>query len=71
MLTGSPKEWETTYRVNVLGVVNTLQAFVPAMVRQSEQSLVVVTGSVAGLLQGSVGEDPTPSTVSTTMRVST
>lgn len=71
MLTGSPKEWETTYRVNVLGVVNTLQAFVPAMVRQSEQSLVVVTGSVAGLLQGSVGEDPTPSTVPTTMRVST
>lgn len=55
VLSGTPSEWDTTYRVNVLGVVNTLQALVPAMLGHPEPGLVVVTGSVAGVMPGGYG----------------
>ena len=55
VLSGSASEWDTTYRVNVLGVVNTLKCFVPAMAVQPERSLVEITASVAGVMWGGNG----------------
>jgi len=59
VLTGTTQEWEMTYRVNVLGVVNTLQVFMPTLVQQPHRSIVEVSASgfgvVPGLRGGSVG----------------
>jgi NAD(P)-dependent dehydrogenase (short-subunit alcohol dehydrogenase family) len=55
ILTATPAEWDLTYRVNVLGVANTLRVFVPVMLKQPEQSVVEVTASAAGVSFGSVG----------------
>ena len=54
-MSGSTDEWALTMQVNVLGVVNTLQAFVPAMVAHGQPSAVVITASVAGLISGMAG----------------
>ena len=55
VMSGSADEWALTMQVNVLGVVNTLQAFVPAMVARAQPCAVVVTASVAGLISGMAG----------------
>ena len=55
ILGSSLEDWKTTLNVNVLGVVNTLQAFVPAMVAHGQPCAVVVTASVAGLISGMAG----------------
>ena len=55
VMSGSADEWALTMQVNVLGVVNTLQAFVPAMVAHGKPCAVVVTASVAGLISGMAG----------------
>ena len=44
--------WETTMSVNVLGVVKTIQAFVPVLRRSSEPSVMAITASVGGLVVG-------------------
>ena len=54
-MSGSADEWALTMQVNVLGVVNTLQAFVPAMVEHGQPCAVVITASVAGLISGMAG----------------
>lgn len=46
-----PEEWEWTWRVNLLGVVNTWTAFLPAMIERGTGH-IVATSSVAGLAPG-------------------
>jgi NAD(P)-dependent dehydrogenase (short-subunit alcohol dehydrogenase family) len=53
MLETSAATWQWVIDVNLMGVVNGLQAFVPGLVRRGEGH-VVITGSLAGLI-------PTPS----------
>ena len=55
VLAGSINDWEATYRVNVLGIVHTLQVFVPVMVAQPCRSVVEITASVAGCSFGANG----------------
>ncbi|HET9139025.1 SDR family oxidoreductase [Actinophytocola sp.] len=47
-------DWRRVLEVNLLGVVHTLRAFVPALVRRAEGGHVVITASMAGFF-------PTPS----------
>ena len=44
------EEWQRLLGVNLLGVVNGLRAFVPAMVARDRPSRIVVTASLAGLV---------------------
>lgn len=44
------EEWRRVVDVNLLGVVHTLQAFLPGMVERGEGGHVVVTSSAAGFL---------------------
>lgn len=55
VLTGSADEWNLTLQVNVIGVVNTLQTFVPAMIAHERDCCVVTTASIAGLVTGISG----------------
>jgi NAD(P)-dependent dehydrogenase (short-subunit alcohol dehydrogenase family) len=50
VLSQPASEWQLTFDVNVMGVVNTLQAFVPAMVAHGEPARVVITGSQASFV---------------------
>ena len=51
-------DWEWTWKVNVLGVVNTWTAFLPSMIERGSGQ-VVATSSVAGLAPGqSAGNAP-------------
>jgi NAD(P)-dependent dehydrogenase (short-subunit alcohol dehydrogenase family) len=44
------EEWNWVIRVNLLGVVHGLRAFVPAMIAHGEQAHVVNTASIGGLV---------------------
>jgi NADP-dependent 3-hydroxy acid dehydrogenase YdfG len=56
LLSGSTDEWASTFNVNVLGLVRTLQTFVPVMVAQRDtKSVVEITASAAGVVFGNVG----------------
>lgn len=55
ILKSTVEEWATTLNVNVLGVVNTIQAFVPVLQAQSSESVFVTTASVGGLVRGDGG----------------
>ena len=41
--------WETTFAVNLMGIVHGLQVFVPGMIEQATPCLVVNTGSKQGI----------------------
>jgi short-subunit dehydrogenase len=43
-------QWRTLFDVNVVGVLVTLKAFVPAMVTHGERARVVVTGSTGSMV---------------------
>lgn len=43
-------DWEWVFGVNVFGVVNGLRAFVPRMLAQADQSHIVNTGSIYGIV---------------------
>ena len=47
----NPEGWERVLRVNFLGVLHGVQAFVPAMVEAGEPGLVINTGSKQGITQ--------------------
>lgn len=47
-------DWERMLQVNLLGVVNTVYAFVPQMTRQSDDRHVVITASGAGLIASNI-----------------
>ena len=55
ILKSTTEEWMTTLNVNVLGVVNTIKAFVPALQANDEQSVVCATASIGGLVRGDGG----------------
>lgn len=46
-------DWEWIYKVNVLGVLHGVRAFVPRMLAAGEEGHIVNTASVAGLVTGS------------------
>ena len=49
------QEWETTLRVNVMGVVNTMHAFIPLLQAQQSESIFSATASIGGLVRGDNG----------------
>ena len=55
ILKSSADEWATTMNVNVLGVVNTIQAFVPTLRENEAPSVVCTTASIGGLVRGDGG----------------
>ncbi len=55
VLKSSLDEWRTTLGVNVIGVVNTIHAFVPRLREQARQSIICNTASVGGLVRGDGG----------------
>ena len=55
ILKSSAAEWATTMNVNVLGVINTIQAFVPTLREQPEPSVMCTTASIGGLVRGDGG----------------
>ncbi|MEM7078736.1 MAG: SDR family oxidoreductase [Pseudomonadota bacterium] len=55
IMKSTPQEWQTTLNVNILGVVNTLQAFTPQMQAHREASVICTTASVGGLVRGDGG----------------
>lgn len=55
LLKSTAEEWATTLNVNVIGVVNTIQAFVPALQAQTAESVFCTTASVGGLVRGDGG----------------
>ncbi len=48
-LLGDPDRWRRILDVNLWGVINGVQAFAPAMSRQTEPSAIVNTGSKQGI----------------------
>ena len=55
ILNSTPAEWATTMNVNVIGVVNTMQAFVPILQAQESTSIFSATASIGGLVRGDNG----------------
>jgi|TARA_B100000519_G_scaffold79850_1_gene69008 NAD(P)-dependent dehydrogenase (short-subunit alcohol dehydrogenase family) len=55
ILKSTSAEWATTMNVNVLGVVNTIQAFVPTLRDQAGPSVMCTTASIGGLVRGDGG----------------
>ena len=46
----SPSDWDWVVGVNLYGVINGIQAFLPKMVEQAEGGHIVKTASIAGLV---------------------
>lgn len=44
--------WDWVLNVNVRGVVNGIRAFTPRLIEQAEESYILNTGSIAGLITG-------------------
>ncbi len=57
----SPSDWDWVVGVNLYGVINGIQAFLPKMVEQAEGGHIVNTASIAGLVP-----DATPGILSYT-----
>lgn len=55
ILKSTAAEWATTMNVNVIGVVNTIQAFVPVLQAQTGPSVFSATASIGGLVRGDGG----------------
>ncbi len=55
ILRSTLEEWQATLNVNVIGVVNRIQAFVPTLQAQSTPSVFCATASVGGLVRGDGG----------------
>jgi NAD(P)-dependent dehydrogenase (short-subunit alcohol dehydrogenase family) len=55
ILRSTLEEWTTTLNVNVIGVVNTIQAFLPVLQAQESESVFSTTASVGGLVRGDGG----------------
>ena len=50
VLASTTSDWQLTLRVNLFGVLNGIQAFVPRMREQGSQGQIVATSSIAGLI---------------------
>ena len=55
VLNSTVQEWQTTLQVNVMGVVHTMQAFVPLLQAQEAESIFAATASIGGLVRGDNG----------------
>ena len=55
ILKSTLEEWQTTLNVNVVGVINTIQAFVPHMQASELPSIFSTTASIGGLVRGDGG----------------
>lgn len=44
--------WDWVFNVNVRGVVNGIRAFTPRLIEQEDESYILNTGSIAGLITG-------------------
>jgi NADP-dependent 3-hydroxy acid dehydrogenase YdfG len=55
ILQSNIEEWATTLNVNVIGVVNTIKAFLPKMQNSEASSIFCTTASVGGLVRGDGG----------------
>ena len=55
ILSGTTKEWEKTYQVNVVGLFHTLRVFVPYLISQPAKSAVEITASYMGIMNGGGG----------------
>ena len=55
ILKSTVEEWATTMNVNVLGVVNTIKAFVSTLRENDEPSVICTTASIGGLVRGDGG----------------
>jgi NAD(P)-dependent dehydrogenase (short-subunit alcohol dehydrogenase family) len=55
ILSGIKEEWDTTYKVNVIGLALTLKTFVNYMLKQDVESCVEITASSAGVINGGTG----------------
>jgi NAD(P)-dependent dehydrogenase (short-subunit alcohol dehydrogenase family) len=55
ILKSTVDEWVTTLNVNVLGVVNTIKAFLPTMQDSPSSSIFCATASIGGLVRGDGG----------------
>ncbi|NJN51152.1 MAG: SDR family NAD(P)-dependent oxidoreductase [Gammaproteobacteria bacterium] len=55
ILRSSIDEWATTLSVNVIGVVNTIKAFVPILLQQGTPAVFSSTASIGGLVRGDGG----------------
>ncbi|NLW43678.1 MAG: SDR family NAD(P)-dependent oxidoreductase [Syntrophomonadaceae bacterium] len=49
----SIKDWQWVYGVNVFGVIHGIKCFVPRMIKQEKESIIINTASMAGLISGS------------------
>jgi NAD(P)-dependent dehydrogenase (short-subunit alcohol dehydrogenase family) len=55
ILRSTLEEWTTTLNVNVIGVVNSIQAFMPTLQAQDRQAIFCSTASIGGLVRGDGG----------------
>ena len=55
ILRSTVEEWTSTLSVNVMGVVNTIQAFVPLLQSQNTPAVFSATASIGGLVRGDGG----------------
>ncbi len=55
ILKSTADEWSTTLNVNVMGVINTIQAFVPLLEANAANAVFCATASIGGLVRGDGG----------------
>ncbi len=60
----TPEDWEWILGVNVWGVINGIQVFLPIMDKQDEESRIINTASISGILPGRPGNAPYSATKS-------
>lgn len=50
----SVKDWQWVYGVNVLGMAYGIKYFIPPMIAQDREAIIINTSSLAGLVQGNI-----------------
>lgn len=50
----SAKDWQWVYGVNVLGMAYGIRSFIPKMIAQDTEAIIINTSSLAGLVQGNI-----------------
>lgn len=48
----SMNDWKWVYGVNVFGVIHGIKCFIPEMLKQEQESIIINTSSLAGLISG-------------------
>ncbi|MGS0764873.1 SDR family NAD(P)-dependent oxidoreductase [Syntrophomonas curvata] len=50
----SAKDWQWVFGVNVLGMAYGIHSFIPRMIAEDKEALIINTSSLAGLVQGNI-----------------